>query len=165
MYSFRFGGREFYVPDRMMGGIRRYIEHGIKPGDFLVAVITNNLLDSVTLSDDENLVNLPAFVHYFYNEAPAICWGSKEKMDNWVKAKHEERVRKKRDELKRNLAKLGDEQKIIFKKFYSLEINISIDEIIDGMSEDILDEAVYRVQNTFIQTLNSDDQGKIRQQF
>lgn len=76
--------REFHIPDRMMGGITRWIENGIQPGDFLWAVITNDLKDAVGRADDENLRNLPAYVSYFYNEAPAACWGSPEKAAAWI---------------------------------------------------------------------------------
>ena len=48
------------------------------------AVICNNLKESVGQADDENMDNLPAYVGYFYNEAPSACWGSKEAMDQWI---------------------------------------------------------------------------------
>ena len=74
----------FYIPERMMGGINRYIENGIVPGSFLTAIIQNNLSEAVGQADDENLKNIPAYVSYFYNEAPATCWGSKTQMEKWV---------------------------------------------------------------------------------
>jgi hypothetical protein len=80
MYAYR----EFYIPERMMGGIERYINQGIKPGSFLTAVICNDLKGAVMRADDENLPNLVAFVAYFYNEAPAPCWGSPEAMKAWM---------------------------------------------------------------------------------
>ncbi len=83
MYKFR----EFYIPDRMMDGIINYIENGIIPGDFLQAIICNDLKEAVGRADDENLGNIPAFVGYFYNEAPSLCWGSKEIMTGWSKMK------------------------------------------------------------------------------
>jgi hypothetical protein len=76
---------QFYIPERMMDGIKRYIEHHIKPGSFLCAVIQNDLREAVGAADDENIANLPAYVGYFYNEAPSICWGSREKMEAWLK--------------------------------------------------------------------------------
>ena len=76
--------RDFYIPLRMMGAIDRYIKHGIPPGDFLTAVICNNLSEAVARADEENMANLPAYVAYFYNEAPGLCWGSRIKMDTWI---------------------------------------------------------------------------------
>lgn len=83
MYSFQ----EFYIPDRMMPGIRRYIEEKIPPGDFLTAVIQNDLSEACGRADDENMRNLPAYAAYFYNNAPMSCWGSKEKMKAWLESK------------------------------------------------------------------------------
>ncbi len=76
--------RDFYIPARMMSGIRRYIDDGTPTGDFLRAVIGNDLQEAVGRADDENLANLPAYIGYFYNEAPLPCWGSKEKMQAWI---------------------------------------------------------------------------------
>lgn len=80
MYRFN----KFYIPERMMGGIKRYIEQGIKPGSFLCAVIHNDLREACGMADDENVMNLPAYVAYFYNEAPSQCWGSPEHMQQWI---------------------------------------------------------------------------------
>jgi hypothetical protein len=76
--------REFYIPERMMGGIRRYIDQGIPPGDFLTAIICNDLKEAVSRADDENMRNLPAYVAYFVNAAPYISWGTRAKMDEWL---------------------------------------------------------------------------------
>lgn len=76
--------REFYISKRMEGGIRRYIEEGILPGSFLKAVINNDLRSACTTADDENIKNLPAYIGYFYYEAPSECWGSKERMCRWI---------------------------------------------------------------------------------
>ena len=77
---------QFYIPERMMPGIRLYVEHGVQPGSFLSAVIQNNLSEAVGRADDENLKNIPAFVAYFYNECPSNCWGSPEKMQSWMES-------------------------------------------------------------------------------
>ena len=79
MYQFQ----EFYIPERMMGGIRRYIEHGIKPGDFLCAVIDNDLALACGRADNENQKNIPAYPAYFYNEAPRACYGDSIKRIEW----------------------------------------------------------------------------------
>lgn len=76
--------KRWYIPKRMMPGIRRYIDERIKPGQFLTAGICNDLSDAIGQADDENLDNLPAYVAYFYNETPAPCWGSKKKMEEWL---------------------------------------------------------------------------------
>jgi len=75
--------RQFYIPGRMMEGFRRYFEHGIMPGHFLTAVLKNDLRAACERADDENLVNLPAYIAYLYNVAPHQAWGSPEKVEKW----------------------------------------------------------------------------------
>lgn len=80
---------QYYIPQRMAWGIESYIERGVIPGDFLQAVICNDLKNAVGYADDENIQNLPAYVGYFYNNAPIGCWGSKNAMKIWAKSKIE----------------------------------------------------------------------------
>uniref|UniRef100_A0A6M3IPB7 Uncharacterized protein n=1 Tax=viral metagenome TaxID=1070528 RepID=A0A6M3IPB7_9ZZZZ len=86
MYKFL----DFYIPPRMMGGINRYVNGGVRPGHFLQAVISNDLTQACWRADDENLKNLTAFVAYFYNKTPSGCWGSGEKMERWIRKFEEE---------------------------------------------------------------------------
>jgi hypothetical protein len=71
----------------MQAAIRRYVIQGVQPGDFLTAVITNDLRNAVGKADDENLPLLKLYVQWFYNEAPAPCWGSKQNMTEWLTAR------------------------------------------------------------------------------
>ena len=80
---------QHYIPERMMPGIQRYVEHGLQPGSFLCAIIQNNLSQAVGLADNENLKNIPAFIAYLYNECPGNCWGSPEKMKSWMDSFHD----------------------------------------------------------------------------
>lgn len=66
--------------------VQRYIEKGIRPGEFLCAVISNDLKNSVGLADFINKERLPDYVTFFYSYAPAQCWGSPEKMEAWIKS-------------------------------------------------------------------------------
>ena len=79
--------RDYYIPERMMESLQRYIEHKVPLGGFLTAVICNDLAEACKRADEENLENLPAFVAYLYNEAPSQCWGSEEKMNAWLEAR------------------------------------------------------------------------------
>ena len=80
--KFQYRGKA--IPERMHGGIRRYLENRIPPGDFLMAVLCNDLKEAYGRADDENIELLPVYVAYFYNEAPAKCWGSPEKVRAWL---------------------------------------------------------------------------------
>lgn len=78
------------LPERLRGGVQRYIEKGIRPGNFLTAVIENNLTESVGMADDDMIKVLPEIVGWFYNQAPAICWGSATKAKKWMRKKDQE---------------------------------------------------------------------------
>ena len=79
--------RDMYIPDRMQDIVDLYVDEGRVPGDFLKAVLVNDLKDAVGRADDENIKNIPAYIGYLYNECPGACWGSKENVIAWVKAK------------------------------------------------------------------------------
>lgn len=81
----------FSILPQTMSTIRDYIEHGYQPGSFLTAVICNDLKGTVNQADDNNIRNIPAFVIFLCNNAPAGCWGSAEKMKVWIQKKKEER--------------------------------------------------------------------------
>jgi hypothetical protein len=80
------------IPDYMIGGIERWIDHGIEPGGFLMAVLCNNLKEAVCQADDTNINLLPAYISFFYNDAPSQCWGSPEKVLAWKLKKEAERL-------------------------------------------------------------------------
>jgi len=84
-YIFAYGLIIYEIPKRMRASISRYVEDKILPGDFLQAVISNDLSEAMGRADEENMAQLPAYVNYFYNHTPCTCWGSKEKMEAWVK--------------------------------------------------------------------------------
>ena len=85
-YSFSIGGVARVIPDRMIGGLIRYINEGVVPGGFLLAVLDNDLREACGRADSENLSLLPAYVAFLYNEAPAGCSGSPGKVAAWVDA-------------------------------------------------------------------------------
>ena len=78
------------IPDYMWPGIQRYIVDRIEPGDFLTAVITNNLFAAVGSADSTNLPLIPLYVRWFYNVAPSRCWGSPRIMLEWLTGYSEE---------------------------------------------------------------------------
>lgn len=77
------------IPEHMHDGTIGYVMHGIPPGDFLYAVITNNLKEAVAYGDEQNLSALVNWVRFFYNATPSQCWGSEEKMNEWMEHRRE----------------------------------------------------------------------------
>jgi hypothetical protein len=99
--SYQFNG--FHISERMLGGIRRYVEYGVMPGDFLRCVLSNDLKGAVANADRENMENLPAYVGYMVNEMPEPSQGSLDKMLAWAKYKRDmrhERVQSTQEQLK-----------------------------------------------------------------
>ena len=74
------------LPPGMVGGAQRYIEHGIKPGDFLCRVFSNDLVGAYSRADNINTAAMRTWAAFLYNEAPRGCWGSEEAMADWIKA-------------------------------------------------------------------------------
>jgi hypothetical protein len=79
-------GNSSDCPARFRESLRLYVEAGIKPGSFLLAVLANNLLDAVANADREALAALPSIVSYVHWEvAPGRCHGSREVVDDWMR--------------------------------------------------------------------------------
>ena len=74
------------LPEHIRGGAQRYIENGIRPGDFQQAVISNKLKESFFSADEINQERMLDIILFWYNEAPGPCWGSPEKMETWIEA-------------------------------------------------------------------------------
>jgi hypothetical protein len=81
--KFEFHG--MHVPEHDHGGLVRYLSQGVPPGDFLTAVLQNDLREALGRADDTNMHALPAIVAWLYNNAAAGSWGSRERFDDWIK--------------------------------------------------------------------------------
>lgn len=72
------------IPEHCRGGLRRYIERGTDVGDFLYAVLANDLRGAVRRADDTNMGHLADYVKFLYCYAPSQCWGSPAKVAAWM---------------------------------------------------------------------------------
>lgn len=73
------------LPEYMRDGTRDYIEHGVRPGSFLTAVICNDLFKAVVRADYINKSWLKDWCLFFYHESPPDCYGSEQVMGAWIK--------------------------------------------------------------------------------
>ena len=83
-------------PD-IRASLDRYAERGIPTGDFLRAVLSNDLMDAMGRADDYNRSTLYEICSYVYNELPGLCHGSPEYVNRWLekhrqRAEHEQHV-------------------------------------------------------------------------
>lgn len=79
------------IPAHTQGALERYVEHGLAPGGFLKAVITNDLICAVMKADELNIVAIPEIVKFLYNRVPASCWSTDDNYYNWLDYKGKER--------------------------------------------------------------------------
>ena len=81
------------IPANLTASLERYVRHGIKPGAFLRAVLSNDLHAAVRSADPDSLAALPELVRYVYRDmTPTRCYGIPEAVQRWVAA-HGGRVR------------------------------------------------------------------------
>jgi len=73
------------LPQDTKEAIDRYVDDKIPTGGFLYAVLTNNLFEAIDRADHINLPNLQDICSYIYNFTPTACWGSPEKVKEWLK--------------------------------------------------------------------------------
>lgn len=70
--------------DYMRGGVERYVEKGVPPGSFLVALFSNDLKETFFRADDENGARLCEWVRFAYNYLPHHAWGSPDAVEAWI---------------------------------------------------------------------------------
>ena len=73
------------IPEHMRRGVKLYLKQGLRPGEFLTAILENNLVQSVCRADQINLAQIVEWAKFLYNEMPMGSWGSKEKVNAWIK--------------------------------------------------------------------------------
>lgn len=79
------------LPDYMRDGMRLYLEHGIEPGSFLTAVLSNDLMAAAGAADSKNRHLLFGYAQWLYNHAPHGSFGSRESVKAWIEARALER--------------------------------------------------------------------------
>ena len=68
--------------DAVKRNLIEYIEEKHPTGDFLHAVLSNDLL--MACGRNDGMTNVCDLIKWIYNNAPAPCWGSAEKIDKWL---------------------------------------------------------------------------------
>jgi hypothetical protein len=72
------------VKKETLEDLHRYIESGIDPGEFLRAVLRNDLIESFRTADIYNASTMRVLVKYVSNEVPTVCYGSSDKVRDWI---------------------------------------------------------------------------------
>jgi len=71
------------IPPHLHAGLDRWLRHGVLPGGFLRAVISNHLLLSILRADEQSLAGLPALARWLYTNAPEGSFGSPAVLETW----------------------------------------------------------------------------------
>jgi len=69
--------------DAVKRGIMNYVNDGVPMGHFLTAVFSNNLFEAFSRADEQSTAGLGHLVKFIYNECPAGCHGSSERVNDW----------------------------------------------------------------------------------
>ena len=71
------------LPEHMQGAVRRYLNDGIMPGDFLTTVLSNDLAHSYQRADEINTAAMRIWATWLIWECPSPAWGSEAKVREW----------------------------------------------------------------------------------
>jgi hypothetical protein len=72
------------IKQSTLDSLTRYVEQHIPTGDFLRAVLENDLMEACGRADEENAIALFQICAYVYNELPTPSHGSPEKVKKWL---------------------------------------------------------------------------------
>lgn len=72
------------IPNDIKMSLNMYVYYGIMPGGFLTAVLENNLCEAFFRADSRNIKIIENIVKHIYHNIPSMCWGSKEKIKEWL---------------------------------------------------------------------------------
>ncbi len=79
-----------WIPERMQGGLLRYVLEGIPPGGFLTAVLSNDLMEACGRAEEDNRRLLFRYCQFIHNHTPGMCKGSPLRFKEWI-AEHAKR--------------------------------------------------------------------------
>ena len=72
------------IPEWTKQTIDNYVHKGWEPGDFVRAVMANDLMASYSRADDNNTRHMVDIVRYVYNKTPVNCHGSYKIVEDWL---------------------------------------------------------------------------------
>lgn len=72
------------LPEHMRDSMKRWIQFGISPGSFGLAILRNNLTESFLMADAINRQRMVDWVKFLVYHMPAGAWGSPDAVDCWI---------------------------------------------------------------------------------
>lgn len=72
------------IDENILDGLERYLTKRVPTGGFLRAVLENNLKEAFQRADEYNAATLRDIVSLCYQGLPSECWGSPERVADWL---------------------------------------------------------------------------------
>ncbi len=72
------------IPKHMIPSLVRYMLWGIRPGEFLTALLQGNFFECLKKADDLNKHALYEYGSFLYRAAPPDCFGTPDKVRAWI---------------------------------------------------------------------------------
>ena len=72
------------LPEYIQPGLMRYLEHGIKPGEFLTRILENDFIGACGYADFNNRCYLYEYARILALDFPPESFGSEEKVKKWI---------------------------------------------------------------------------------
>lgn len=73
------------IRDDIKMALYNYVEKGWPLGEFLTAVVENDLMEAMGRADSYNRATIHQICTYVYNEMPMSSHGSPEKVTQWMR--------------------------------------------------------------------------------
>lgn len=73
------------IPPILRQSIDDYRDHGLRPDQFLCAVLAGDLFGAMARADEPSMLALPAIVTWIRSELPDAAMGSYASVDGWIK--------------------------------------------------------------------------------
>lgn len=74
-----------FIPQHMVKGVKLYVINGVKMGEFGDRIFRNDFMGAATYADPINFKHLDNWARFMVNALPHMCYGSSEKVDQWLK--------------------------------------------------------------------------------
>ena len=88
------------APVHILDSINRYVEHGLEPGGFVKAVLSNDLVGAFKQADTDAEAGIRDILKYVRWEIPTESWGSPAKVEAWLNGKPRQNHSRRADQVK-----------------------------------------------------------------
>ena len=65
--------------------ITNYVMHGVPLSSFFTHVFQNDFVQAVVRADQFNSTQLLTYAQMLWNSVPTLCWGSPERVQEWIR--------------------------------------------------------------------------------